>query len=121
MRRRVATAVATAVLGAVLGGCGSDSGGSSAAKIEVQLKDYAFEPATVTIPKKGATLTLKNVGAQPHDLTVPSKGIGSRDVQPGASAVLVLDDLAPGSYKIVCSIPGHIQLGMVGTLTVSSS
>lgn len=29
-------------------------------------------------------------------------------------------DAPPGEYRFVCTIPGHVEVGMVGTLTVET-
>jgi len=34
------------------------------------------------------------------------------------SSKVVIAPKKAGTYKLVCSTPGHVQLGMVGTLTV---
>jgi len=40
------------------------------------------------------------------------------DITPGASADLTLD-LEPGTYQVVCNLPGHFERGMYATLTVA--
>jgi uncharacterized cupredoxin-like copper-binding protein len=54
-----------------------------------------------------------------HDVTVAqgSKVLGATPVFLGGSRTLTLT-LARGSYTFYCSVPGHRQAGMEGTLTV---
>ena len=41
------------------------------------------------------------------------------DIQPGSTATVQIPaDAQPGTYDFICSIPGHAEAGMVGTLTV---
>lgn len=40
------------------------------------------------------------------------------DIIPGGSVTLNLD-LEPGDYVIICNLPGHYQLGMVNSLSVT--
>lgn len=40
------------------------------------------------------------------------------ELKPGATATWVFVPLKPGTYDLRCTIPGHGEAGMVGTLTV---
>lgn len=42
------------------------------------------------------------------------------ELKPGAEAEWVFVPLKPGTYGLRCTIPGHAEAGMVGTITVSS-
>ncbi|MGJ3246404.1 MAG: cupredoxin domain-containing protein [Elainellaceae cyanobacterium] len=42
------------------------------------------------------------------------------ELKPGAEAEWVFVPLKPGVYELHCSIPGHAEAGMTGTLTISS-
>jgi uncharacterized cupredoxin-like copper-binding protein len=42
------------------------------------------------------------------------------ELKPSAEAEWVLVPQKPGTYKLYCSIPGHAEAGMTGTITVSS-
>lgn len=83
--------------------------------------EFAFSPSTLSLPARGAVVRLTNDGQVPHDFTIPDLGIGTREIQRGETVDLDLDDLKPGTYRVVCAISGHAQAGMVGTLTVRSS
>jgi uncharacterized cupredoxin-like copper-binding protein len=37
---------------------------------------------------------------------------------PGSSGEFEVGDIALGEYEVVCTIPGHAEKGMKGTLTV---
>ncbi|GAB4241401.1 MAG: hypothetical protein Kow00121_67520 [Elainellaceae cyanobacterium] len=41
------------------------------------------------------------------------------ELKPGAEAEWVFVPLKPGTYELHCSIPGHSEAGMIGTLTIS--
>ncbi len=54
----------------------------------------------------------------PHDVTI--EGEGSSDVISGGTTTdLKIADLPAGTYTYFCSVPGHEQAGMKGTLTVN--
>lgn len=46
--------------------------------------------------------------------------LGERDsIAPGATAELSFDDMEPGTYVLICNVPGHYGLGMHASFTVS--
>jgi uncharacterized cupredoxin-like copper-binding protein len=46
-------------------------------------------------------------------------GVGEQeDIAPGTTTTLSLD-LAPGSYVVICNVPGHYEKGMSAGLTVT--
>ncbi|HEU0242526.1 MAG TPA: heavy metal translocating P-type ATPase, partial [Candidatus Limnocylindrales bacterium] len=88
-------------------------------QLDITARNVRFEPADVTVRAGDWTaLEFTNADAVVHDWMV--EGIPNLDVvaRPGQTATLrfVLD--TPGEYMIVCSMPGHAEAGMVGTLTV---
>lgn len=119
MRRvaRMAVVIGASVL--LLPACGSNGGGGALPTRDVRMFEFGFDPSTITIPKGGATVRLTNSGKVAHDFTVPQLGIGTRDIPPGGQGELDLDGLKPGTYRVICSLPGHVEAGMVGTLVVS--
>jgi uncharacterized cupredoxin-like copper-binding protein len=106
---------------AILAGCGSDQRSPSPGPNEVVLTEYRFDPRDVTV-KPGSELKVHNDGQIAHDLTLEQPGSGRRLI--GTEAFLsggggkLRVTLPPGRYKMVCSVPGHEQRGMVGVLRV---
>jgi manganese oxidase len=85
---------------------------------EVSLTEFAVEPAELTAPT-GSPLRFSviNDGALGHDLTI--EGVGATPfLNPGDSADLEVMSLAAGTYRLWCTIAGHADAGMEGTLTV---
>ncbi len=66
------------------------------------------------------TITMANMSPLEHNVTVAegSKVLGATPTFKGGSRTLTLK-LKPGKYTFYCSVPGHRQAGMEGTLTVS--
>ena len=92
---------------------------SAAAPVTVTMSEFKFSPAKVTAPVDG-TLNVVNGGTMAHNLVIEG-GPSTRDLNPGQSQVLNLAGLAPGTYRFICTIPGHEGSGMVGELTISES
>jgi manganese oxidase len=95
------------------------SGAGAVPVIEVAMADFSFTPAMVEIPTGGATLRLRNEGSVPHNMRVPSLGLTSELVQPGATADFKIPTTAAGDYDLLCDQPGHADSGMKGMLMVS--
>ena len=66
------------------------------------------------------TITMSNMSPLEHNVTVAqgSTVLGATPTFIGGSKTLTLS-LKPGTYTFYCSVPGHRQAGMEGTLTVS--
>jgi plastocyanin len=92
--------------------------GKSGGTFEVQAMDIRFEPDTLTIPANvDVTLVIYNSGMLEHDFVIDAAGINSGAIAGGQSVDLTLN-LPPGTYQYYCSVPGHKEAGMVGTLIV---
>lgn len=67
------------------------------------------------------TIAFTNESAVPHDVAVEASGgksLGESKEITKSDTTLVLKDVKAGSYTFFCTVPGHRQAGMVGTLTV---
>jgi uncharacterized cupredoxin-like copper-binding protein len=66
------------------------------------------------------TIDMTNMAPLEHDVAVAEGGkiLGQTPVFTGGSKTLTLT-LKPGTYTFFCTVPGHRQAGMEGTLTVS--
>ncbi len=127
-----------------LTGCGGQqsSGGSAQALAGVTLNatDFVFTPAQIEVAA-GETIkvTLENKGTQDHDFTIqaiPLSGkahaMGNADdhmhsadssavhvaVKAGTTGTVEFTPTEAGVYTFDCTVPGHKEAGMVGTLNV---
>jgi plastocyanin len=66
------------------------------------------------------TITMSNMSPVEHNVTVVEvrKELGATPTFKGGSRSITLN-LKPGTYTFFCSVPGHRQAGMEGTLTVT--
>jgi plastocyanin len=128
----------------LLAGCGDDSGGGAAAapstvagvgtvttapdgvqEVTLQTQDdYVFTPDRFTVAPGKVRLTVVNVAEQTtHNFRfTPNSGPASipEDIPllaPGQRKTIEFAVAQPGDYPFECSF--HVQLGQVGTMTVS--
>jgi plastocyanin len=82
--------------------------------------EFRFEPAELRVSAGShVMLTLSNVGAIPHTLTIPAVDADTGSVAAGESVTLAFTaPAAAGSYEFLCTFGGHLEEGMVGTLIV---
>ncbi len=116
-RLRAATAVA--LLALTITACGSSSG---VVATQIHVLDFKLDPATVSASGGAVSLAVTNDGPTIHNVTIRDAAghvIGAtKDLREGQSETLSTK-IAPGSYVLFCSLPGHESLGVKGTLTVT--
>ncbi|MBV9544047.1 MAG: cupredoxin domain-containing protein [Chloroflexi bacterium] len=89
----------------------------------VVMTEFAFNPATLTVPAGRETFVLNNAGQFPHTMHIEGNGI-SVDVAPaidGGQTESGTVTLTPGTYQVWCPVDGHRERGMEGTLTVAGA
>jgi len=86
--------------------------------VTVVMVDIAFEPNEFTIAAgTDVVVALPNEGALEHNFNIDELGVAA-DTIPGGETTTVTINAPAGTYEYYCSIPGHREAGMVGTLTV---
>jgi plastocyanin len=80
----------------------------------------AYEPKQLTAKAGKVTVDMTNMSPVEHDVAVAQRStvLGQTPVFSGGSKSVTLT-LKPGKYTFFCTVPGHRQAGMEGTLTVS--
>jgi nitrite reductase (NO-forming) len=87
--------------------------------IEVRAFDIGFEPTTVDVPETGRyAVTLVNDGALLHDLTFADGTVLQAEAGQTATAEVVIPE---GGATFLCSVPGHADAGMTGSVTVAGA
>ena len=116
-----AVALFTTACGSAQPAAASKDTAQPAQEITVVGVDMAFQPTTVEV-KAGqpVKVTLKNQGVMEQNwqdkLANETVTVQAR---PGQSASKTFTPREAGTYEVICSIPGHEQAGMVGTLVVT--
>jgi plastocyanin len=88
---------------------------AGATSVNVSAKEYKFTFSPSSARHGTVTFRVTNRGKLAHDLKIAGKK--TRIVQKGKTATLTVT-LKKGSYRYLCTIPGHAALGMKGTLRV---
>jgi plastocyanin len=76
----------------------------------------AFKVKSATAKPGKVTIETKNDASVPHNVAI--KGGPTGAVVSGGKISKISADLKAGSYTFYCSVPGHEQAGMKGTLSV---
>lgn len=119
-------------LSLLLAACGS----SNKATLNVTATDSGYDSKNYTVPAGAeVTLNMTNNGAVEHEFAILKLGqhvtppFGEKDedkilweldgVQPGSNkSGTFTAPTEPGDYDVICGVPGHIEMGMIATLTV---
>jgi outer membrane protein assembly factor BamB/plastocyanin len=94
-------------------------GASSGTALSIETVDIAFSTNTLDGPANtDIQLTVTNKGSIPHDWVSDDLGVKTKLLNSGETETLTIN-AAAGSYNYYCSVPGHKEAGMSGTLTLS--
>jgi plastocyanin len=79
----------------------------------------AYDQTSVEAPAGSVTVNFDNPASLSHDVVIegPDGDVGETDLI-SQSTTSTTVDLQAGEYTFYCSVPGHREAGMEGTLTV---
>jgi plastocyanin len=128
--RRAELAAETAKEGTVQGGAPSGKqpagnkqpavkGPGGTLKLSADQTQIAYTTKALSSKPGKVTIDFTNPSQLSHDVAIAkgSKEIAKSDLI-SQSSTAVAADLAPGKYVFYCTVPGHRETGMEGTLTV---
>jgi plastocyanin len=81
--------------------------------------EIAFDKKQLQSRPGKVTIDFTNPSALEHDVGIEQNGkliTVSETIAKGKTSISA--DLAPGAYTFLCTVPGHAEAGMEGTLTV---
>ncbi|HEY1238275.1 MAG TPA: plastocyanin/azurin family copper-binding protein [Solirubrobacterales bacterium] len=115
------TAAATPPPATTTAGGGGGGGGASTVDISTPSgSDLAYDQKDVSATAGNVTIDFDNKQALQHDVAVEDSSgqeVGATDLVSSGTATTSVD-LQPGTYTFFCTVPGHREAGMEGTLTV---
>ena len=118
MRIGIAAAVCAIVF--VPWGAGRMSAGA-AVSVPLAASEFAFTPKDAMSAAGDVTLVVHNEGAIEHNFVLENRSKKKLAeiaiIEPGQT-IEIRASLPAGGYVIYCSLPGHREAGMAGTLTV---
>lgn len=123
----------------IVAACGGDDDtAADAGDTVVTMTEFAFEPADLAmVAGTEARFAIENAGSITHDWIVvqPGHEVETEDAIPddmGDDFSILSVELAagqayttnltidePGTYQIICAVPGHFTAGMAGELVVT--
>ena len=100
---------------------GGEAGGGSTVKFEADPNGEIAYTTTEASAKAGkVTIDFNNPQGLTHDVAIEDssgKEVGKTDLIAGEETSTTVN-LEPGTYTYYCTVPGHREAGMEGTLTV---
>jgi nitrite reductase (NO-forming) len=95
------------------------SPGEVLGEISINAFDLGFEPALVDVAESGTyTVMFHNTGAILHDLTFAD---GTKLTAEAGETATGTVTIPAGGTTFICTIPGHSDAGMTGTVTVAGA
>jgi nitrite reductase (NO-forming) len=92
---------------------------ASASSIIIEAFDLGFNPSTIVVPAPGTyDVTLHNTGSILHELTFPDGTRIGADAGTTASGKVTVP---VGGITFLCSIPGHAEQGMTGSIAIAGA
>jgi plastocyanin len=142
-RTCILTALAVVAIASVAAGCGgSSSSGSSATaagtatqstaqtgtaaganattvlNVQASASELAYVPNTLSAPAGRVTIRMTNPSQLQHSIALAVSGVTPGPIVGNGGVSEVSATLASGTYTYYCTVPGHRQAGMTGTLAV---
>jgi uncharacterized cupredoxin-like copper-binding protein len=95
----------------------SPSARVATAVVNVTAVEYKFTLSRRSAGTGKVTFRIKNKGKLAHDFKI--NGVTSKLLAPGGSTSITVNFKKKGTYRYLCTVPGHAALGMKGTFRIT--
>jgi plastocyanin len=118
------TAESTGANGAAGAGGSEGSGGGGGSVVEIEAApgtELAYVQKEAKAKAGQVSIEFNNPQTLSHDVAVEDssgKELGKTELVADGSSTGTIGNLKPGKYTFFCTVPGHREAGMEGTLTV---
>ena len=96
-------------------------GGGAGGTVNITTSEgTSYDETSAQTQAGSVTVSYDNQADIPHDVTIEDESgneLGATDLITASTAETTVE-LQPGTYTFYCSVPGHREQGMEGTLTV---
>jgi plastocyanin len=118
------TAFAIAALAVALAGGGHHvSGHKSSVAVGVAEREWGISSYRAKVKRGRVSFNVTNFGQDSHNLQVLGphgyRSAVTTDIHPHDHTTLTLLLRRPGVYRLICTKPGHLKLGMRATIRVA--
>lgn len=98
---------------------GSGGGGGTTLQLAADPNGgLTFDKTTLEAQAGNVTIDFTNDSSTPHNVTIEDNGVDAATKTFSGGEDSLTADLPAGTYTFFCSVPGHEEAGMKGTLTV---
>src|SRR5829696_3960522 len=108
--------------GGAQGAGGSSGSGASVLKVDaVDGVELAYVQKDLRAKAGKVPIEFTNPQTLSHDVEIEDSSgedVGETELIADSKTTATIDNLKPGTYTFYCSVPGHREAGMEGTLTV---
>jgi uncharacterized cupredoxin-like copper-binding protein len=99
----------------------TDTGAGTETVVQAALVEWSIQLSRSEVPAGKVRFIVTNQGTMNHNLTVQDdSGVIAKtpNFKPAQGPQTLEVDLKPGTYTLICSIPGHAKKGQIATLVV---
>ena len=87
--------------------------------ITVSGSEFSYAPNTISAQVgQAVTVVYTNAGKYPHNFVIDELGVKSQTINAGETDTFTFTPTKAGAFPFYCSLPNHLERGMVGTISV---
>jgi uncharacterized cupredoxin-like copper-binding protein len=120
MSRLLATGVLIVLVSFAAAGAAAPATHTTVLHITAMASGLRYDKKTLHARAGKVTIEMKNLSVLKHDVAIKGHGVNVKGKIVGKGGISkVTATLKKGRYEFYCSVDGHAEAGMKGTLTVS--